>query len=303
MLRLSFRFVTVCALLFMTAGLLSTSALSQEQTKPELKFRFTPEKLQANVGDKLDLKVELIDKDGAVQSTQFFVFARGRDARRSVEVNPRRSDSTGVLNAIVTAHRPGSFRLMAISATSPEERVTGMTMIDIAYPELEKITFINPKTKVYANTHGEYALKVTDVAGLVRDEVKVALTSSNPDVVSINDYGHFRAHKAGSTTIAATAEGVETRLQVEVADNPVASLELHSEMTEAPVMCSTFKPLPATLWGKSWPMRQSITPSTASLLMKKSQKSQVKSSKMVVSLPTHLAFTRSLRAPVRKKMR
>ncbi|MCA9742771.1 MAG: hypothetical protein H6695_08130 [Deferribacteres bacterium] len=233
MLRLSFRFVTVCALLFMTAGLLSTSALSQEQTKPELKFRFTPEKLQANVGDKLDLKVELIDKDGAVQSTQFFVFARGRDARRSVEVNPRRSDSTGVLNAIVTAHRPGSFRLMAISATSPEERVTGMTMIDIAYPELEKITFINPKTKVYANTHGEYALKVTDVAGLVRDEVKVALTSSNPDVVSINDYGHFRAHKAGSTTIAATAEGVETRLQVEVADNPVASLELHSEMTEA----------------------------------------------------------------------
>ena len=224
-------FFVICAICL--ASVPAFSQENQEDAAPKPEFRFTPESIEANVGDVVDLKVELVGEDGELQSVPFFVFARGRDARRSIEVDPRRSDSTGVLHAKVKVHRPGTFRLMAFSATSPEERVTGLMSVDIAFPPLDKITFLQPRTKVYASTRGEYRVKVTDKAGLTRDDVSVTLSSSNPEIASIDAYGHLQAHKAGSVTITAAAEDVLEKIKIDVLENPVASLELTGDMESA----------------------------------------------------------------------
>lgn len=212
-----------------------TQAFAQEQpdSTKKLQFKFSQQTLQANVGDELELVVNLVDENGELQSVPFFVFTRGRNARRSVEITPRRSDSTGTLTAKVKAYRPGKFRIQAFSATSPEERVTGMASIDIAFPPLDKITFINPRSKVYTGTKAAYKVQVIDKADLLREDAEVKMMSSNPEVASINAYGHLQAHKPGKVTITASAEDVKEELKIDVVANPVASLELHGDMEEA----------------------------------------------------------------------
>jgi hypothetical protein len=223
-------FLAVVSLCFFMA-----QAFAQElpDSTKKLQFKFSQPAMQANVGDELELEVNLVDENGELQHVPFFVFARGRNARRSVEITPRRSDSTGTLTVKVKAHRPGKFRIQARSATSPEERVMGMVTIDIAFPPLEKITFLNPRSKVYTGTKAEYKVKVVDQASLLREGAEVKMTSSNPNVASINDYGHLQAHKPGKVTITASAEDVKEELKIDVVANPVASLELRGDMEEA----------------------------------------------------------------------
>ena len=114
---------SIIILCFAIPILFSQTLFAQEAEEADsLFFKFDQDSLQLDLGDTVQLKIELTNEAGELQTTPFFVFSRGRNARRSLTVTPRRSDSTGTLAATIIAHKPGSFRIAAISF-SPGNRV------------------------------------------------------------------------------------------------------------------------------------------------------------------------------------
>ena len=74
---------------------LSTSLGAQEPEEPpdSLHFEFSPDSLYLDVGDEVEVEIRVMDEDGQVHPTPFFLYSRGQDrqARRALKVTPRRS--------------------------------------------------------------------------------------------------------------------------------------------------------------------------------------------------------------------
>ncbi len=220
------KFRSFIAVLAIVLFILPISLWSQE----DMKFKFIPDSLTLNVGDTAEVEITVVNEQGEVQEISFLVFARGR---RSVQVTPRSSDESGRLTAKVIAHKPGSFALVARTVAPRDERVQGRMNIEIPYPPLEKITFVNPRTKLYANTTVAYKTKVFDEAKLEREKVDVTITSSNPEVASFDGFLNLTAHKKGKVSLIAKIENIEEKLNIQVIPNPVTHLELKSDKNEA----------------------------------------------------------------------
>ncbi len=102
----------------MTMFIVNSSLWSQdgEEDSLKLKFKFEPESIQLGVGDTVSVKIQLLNEAGEVHKMPFILFARGAEARRSVEILPRRAKG-GSVDAKVIAHRPGTFKVNARSVT------------------------------------------------------------------------------------------------------------------------------------------------------------------------------------------
>ena len=129
--------IVMLILLFTFAN--STLRAQEPEEQKTLHFKFDPDSLHLEVGDSAKVSIQLLDADGLLQGIPFFLFSRGGpQARRSVEVTPRRADSTGSVIAKIIAHRPGSFTLAARSIPSGGQRTRGDIPVRIAFPPLEK---------------------------------------------------------------------------------------------------------------------------------------------------------------------
>jgi hypothetical protein len=223
-------------MIFLLAGSL---LLAQETgARASMKFTFNPESLKLEVGDSAKIAIKLVDKNGnPVKNEPFFVFAGGRRARRSVDVNPRRSDSSGTMVATVRAYRPGSFRLVARKIPRENdlqnERVFAMFPLEIPYPPLKKISFVSPRKKLYTGTIVKYSAQIFDQTNMEREDLKATLASSDPEVASLDEYGNLTAHKKGKVSLTATVENISRKIDITVTDNPVEKIELTGTMKEA----------------------------------------------------------------------
>lgn len=210
-------------------------AQDRNESADGLHFKFDKEAIQLEVGEETEVTIKLVNEKGAIQPSSFLLYVRGqgRMARRSIEVNPRRSDSTGTATAKVKAYLPGGFNLFARSFGSRDERVQGSIPIDIAFPPLDRITFVEPRKRLYVGTTAAYQTRVFDVANLERRGIQIELVSSNPEIASLDPFGNLTTHKAGSVSLIAKAEDIQAKLDIEVPVNPVTNLELTSNMTKA----------------------------------------------------------------------
>ena len=221
--------IIVC---FAISILFSQTLFAQEAEESDsLFFKFDQDSLQLDIGDTVRLKIDLINEAGELQTNPFFVFSRGKNARRSVTVTPRRSDSTGTLIANIIAHKPGFFRIAARSI-SPGNRVRSEIPVKVNFPPLAKVEFQNPKEKIYARTTTSFKTKVIDAAGFDRKNVQVSLTSSHPKIASLDGYGNLTAHKSGKITLTAQTGNIVESLEIQIVKNPVTRVELNSDMEE-----------------------------------------------------------------------
>lgn len=222
-------------LALMTLFIVNSSLWSQdvEEDSLKLKFKFEPESIQLGVGDTIIVKIQLLNEAGEIHKMPFILYARGTKARRSVEVLPRLVKG-GSVDAKVIAHRPGTFKVNARTVTvKRENRMRGEIPVDVAFPPLEKITFINPPDHIYTGTAIVIETQVWDKAGLERRGLDVRLTSSNQQTASMDEYGNLSAHKTGTVTIQAQIEDIEAKINVKVLANPVERLELSANMKDA----------------------------------------------------------------------
>ncbi|MCH8286846.1 Ig-like domain-containing protein, partial [candidate division KSB1 bacterium] len=226
-------------LLMLSLVLISSSLWAQVTSEKKIQFKFTPSSMILEIGEVKTVKIELVDENGVVQNIPFTLRISGatRAARGAIDISTRGSETGGVLETQLRAINAGSFMLsaqFARRAADPGAELIQTAMpLEVAFPPLVRITFVDPPENVYEGTNINYITEVYDAADMLRNEVNVRLSSSNSTIASIDNYGNLTAHGTGTVTLTARAENITSTLSVRVVDNPVRRVELTSDMVEA----------------------------------------------------------------------
>jgi len=192
-----------------------------EDKKEKLKFLFEPDSLSLNIGEEASVLIRLVDSKGNQVKSSFMV----RGQRKSLDVKPRISDSTGVAKVSIKVFDAGKLNLRAI-AYDESERTVGTMKVNVPLPPLEKITFVDPTKKVFVGTAVNYAVEVYDKAKILRDNSKVVFTSKNKKVAEFDSFGNLTIKKSGKTKITAKIDDLEESLVVSAKKNPARKIKL-----------------------------------------------------------------------------
>ena len=132
--------------LILTSFLLAQDETVEKAEKDSLYFIFEPEELTIEVGDSARVQITLVNQNRENVENSFYLYGR----RRAITVTPRLSDSSGVAMVTVKAFKPGSHELSASSVTKKgEDRIRGTMPVEIPYPPLKSVTFVDPAENVY----------------------------------------------------------------------------------------------------------------------------------------------------------
>ena len=166
-----------------------------DEKKAENHFIFEPDSLSLNIGETGTVTIKFVDSDGNVVKNPFYIYGR---PRRTLESKPRISDSTGIATVTIKPFKPGKLSLSVRSISQKrEDRVTGSMPVEVPFPGLDKVVFIDPVSSVYVGTYVNYQTEVFDKANMKREESKVTLSSSNTDIADLDPYGNLVGKKAG----------------------------------------------------------------------------------------------------------
>ena len=224
MLKIKSHFVL---LLFLIVFLQHIMAKSVD--KDSLFFNFIPEQLTLEIGDSAKVKVSLQNSNGEIVKDLFSIYGQ----HRSISVNPRISDSTGIALVKVKAFKSGSIKLNTRTLTGKgEDPVKGEMPIEIPYPELKTIEFVNPPLTIYQGTSVYIKTIVLDKANIKRKDVKVDLISKEPRVAHFDAHGQLIAKLKGRIKIEANIEGISNSLDIRIIANPVRGMSLSSDKEE-----------------------------------------------------------------------
>lgn len=195
------------------------SLLAQDADNSK-KISVEPAKVELKIDETLQLKATVLDAAGNITQDTVLFFSR---ARRSVTVSP-----TGMVKAL----KPGNFELIAVTVGPREQRVSKTIDVNIAYPPLESIAFVNKPEVVYANTVIPLQTEIKDAKGFTRDNVEITIESSDTEIAEADAFGQLKAKSSGQVTLTANAGSVSTRWQLEIKENPVAAITMNTPPTE-----------------------------------------------------------------------
>ena len=202
-------------------------AMQERADEDSIRFIFEPDSLFLHVGQSAEITIKMVTADDKLTGTPFLIYGQ---PRRSLETYPRISDSTGFVKVKVKPHKPGSLKLRTRSISiKREDRVFGELKITVPKPKLKKIVFNNSIDNLYEGTTIRLEPVVYDEANLIRDEVSVLLSSSNPKVANIDGIGTLLTLKAGKATITAAVDSLFASINLKVIKNPVRFLSLSSD--------------------------------------------------------------------------
>jgi len=194
----------------LTVVLLAVNSKAQDK-----KIVFDTEMLSLKLNEETKISAKVVDADGNTTQDSLVFFSRNR---RSLIVTP---------DGNVKAIQSGKFSIIARTLTANRaDRISATLAVDVSYPPVKSVTFLNAPENFYNTTTISLETKVVDEAGVTRDNVDVKLSSSNPDVASIDAFGNLKAHKKGSFTITAKAENKSATWKFKVSENPIASMDI-----------------------------------------------------------------------------
>jgi len=195
----------------------ATNLLAQDAST--LNIVIEPDPVELKVGEELQLKATLMTEDGEVLPDTLLFYS---SSRRDLEVSRE---------GYVTAHKPGTYTVIVLRSGAREERVRKDIEINVPYPPIAKIEFVNVPESVYSKTTTDLNVNVIDAMDLVRENPDLKITSDNQSVAMVS-HGKLIAQKAGKAKITATAEGKTATLNLTVKNNPTASITIGNEETE-----------------------------------------------------------------------
>ena len=131
----------------------------------------------------------------------------------------------------ITANQPGVHEVVAVCFGQDKKRISRTFQVNVKYPKVKEINVSLNSDKVYTGTYVPISYEVIDEMGFKRENVNFSLTSSN-DILSIDPINNVKALKAGKTTLEATFEGITGRINIEVIENPVVSIDLVSNLNQ-----------------------------------------------------------------------
>ena len=181
-------------------------------------FDFGSDSIEVNVGETKEILIKLLDNKNKLVDNPFYVYGQ----RGTLSVSPRISESKGKVKVTLKVHKPGRLELTTQTVTvKRDDRVRGSLIVNVPYPPIESVTFLNNPKKLYTNTVTNLSATVKDQAGLDRTATtSVVYKSSNEGVASFDELNNLMTHKSGNVTVSASAEGVTQKLKIKVAKNP-----------------------------------------------------------------------------------
>ena len=206
-------------------ALAAALAAQERKLDPEdLVLRVDPPKLEMDVGETATIKAQVVDVGGRPVKAQVFFFSR---ARRSLAVEQ---------DGKVLARRPGEYEIIARSVLGDDRGPSVSIPVTVVQPEPVGIKFSDGSMRVHEGTSVAIAASVVDKRGEAREDLRVELESTVPAVLELDGFGSAIGRGQGAAVVVATAKvpgGEEFReaLEVEVVANPVASIELSTEIT------------------------------------------------------------------------
>ena len=197
------------------------------QQNKDIKFVFEPDSLYLNVGETGSVTIKLVNAKGELIKNPFYVYGT---PRRSLESQPRISDSTGVAKVTIKPYKPGKLSLAVRSISQKrEDRVYDRMTVQVPFPPLDRIVLNGPFKTLYVGTTVRYTTEVYDKANLLRDDANVKLKSSKTNIAEFDDYGNLVAKKAGKVKLTASVDNVSESLNVTVIKNPVNKISLDAD--------------------------------------------------------------------------
>tara|TARA_R110002126_G_scaffold45617_4_gene129063 strand:+ start:5245 stop:7257 length:2013 start_codon:yes stop_codon:yes gene_type:complete len=196
-------------------AVLAVVLLAANSVAQEKKIVFAKEKISLKLNEEIKINAKVVDANGKTTQDSLVFFTRDR---RSLIVTP---------DGNVKAIKSGEFSIFARALTADRnDRISATLAVSVAYPPVKSVTFVNAPKNFYNTTTISLKTKVTDEANATRDNVDVMLTSSNPEVASIDAYGNLKAHKKGNFTITARAENKTAIWKFQVSENPITFMEI-----------------------------------------------------------------------------
>jgi hypothetical protein len=192
-------------------------------------LRVSPAELTLEVGDKATLTATVVDEDGeTIEDVDVVFFSRNR---RRLGVNPAGE---------VEAHGPGNVKVIALVPKEAEDeprRAEALLRVEVEVtipnPPVESVEIVGLPGAFYSGTHLTLQARVVDITDVVRDNVEVAWSSSNPDVAAPDGFGGLDLLAPDRATLTATAEDATSQVEIQVARNPTQRIELTASADEA----------------------------------------------------------------------
>ena len=193
-----------------------------------LKFDFEVDSLYLKIGESANVTIKLLHDDGSLANTVFSIYGTPRGALRTT---PRTSDSKGIAKVNIIPYVAGTHKLN-VRTGYIEDQIVGQITIKVPLPPINSIVFNNSNTNFYAGSVNDFTYTVFDEAGLIRDNEKVTITSSDPAVADFNIYGNLVAITSGKAIVKAQVGDIIEEIRIRVDKNPVRKLEITNEQTE-----------------------------------------------------------------------
>jgi hypothetical protein len=203
-------------------GALSAAAAAQQTALPAVaRVVAEPSRITLKAGDTTVVKVTAYDAQGNVVPAARWVINAPLAA---VSVNG------GVLRAL----KAGSYNAVALAQGDPNAPPASVQIpVLVEWPALSKIEIVPEPGRLYTGVMLGHTAQGSHRDGSPRPGLTVTWRSSDPAVASVDRFGNVTAHRAGSATISAEAEGVSAELRHSIVANPVTTIELEMRETTA----------------------------------------------------------------------
>ena len=216
--------LSCCLIAVMAISPMCVKAQDTEEKETTHMVNVTPKAVTLPVGESVQLEAEVVDVGGRpVEGAQVFFFSR---SRREVSVDRKGK---------VTARRPGQFTVIAralIPGGNRRNAPSAEVTITIPFPKPEKISFPkDAKPVLYAGTTVQMPATVFGQKDTERTDLTAKLTSSDPSIATIDEFGFVSGLKAGKCSIMAECEGLSAKHELEIKANPVSKMELTAKET------------------------------------------------------------------------
>ena len=171
-----------------------------------------PTALSLEVGDTARLHATVYDADGKTVDAQVFFFARGRDIAVSRDGK-------------VQALRGGEYTIF-VFVRAGDSPLRSLVPVEVAFPPVTEVRISPAGERFFVGAGVRHQATVIDAAAMERPEIQVQWSTSDPEIATVDHSGLFTAHREGTVTLSATAEGVTAEHRYRVVANPIRTLTI-----------------------------------------------------------------------------
>jgi hypothetical protein len=189
---------------------------AQDPVARVVELRADPAEVSVIQGERAPVRIYAVDAAGVeVEDVDLRVFARG---------------SVAYDGSAVVGEAGGEAQLIATLVTPPGydgDPVILRIPVRVGFPPVTRVEVApqEPGT-LYAGVTIRHGATALHGDGSVRPQVDFTWSSSSPEIASVDAWGNVTAHRPGSVTVFASAEGVRGGLEYEVSAFPGTDLEI-----------------------------------------------------------------------------